>query len=399
MVGAGAVMAQSYYDDDIYYDPAKAKKEQKQQTPRQTQTQSTRPAVSGQYYYDGAGYVPWDNVGDFQSADSYVPVAGSTRDVDEYNRHAPATDKAQGDSITLEQFEALAAGNMANTRNLARFHGSEVAQEAYQDDDQYADAYNNGYNEGYTAAAGQPDTSLTINVSTGWPWYGYSSWYRPWGWYGNPWYYSSWYDPWYWSFGWSSPGWSWAWGPSWGWGYPGAWGWGYPGGWGWSGPSWAWAPRYYNNPTGATRPNRPGAGNSYYGNAANGGRPGYRGRNTIANSNGRRPSTGVATGTHTSRPGYQSPVGRPTTAGSVNSSYQRGREGYNRQPATPSRTPSYNNNSNSNRYNSNQSNGSYNRGRSGGFSTGGSSRGSGGGFSGGSSRGGGYSGGGGHRGR
>ena len=67
--------------------------------------------------------------------------------------------------------------------------------------------------------------------------------------------------------------------------------------------------------------------------------------------------------------------------------------------AAPSRTPSYNNNSNSNRYNSNQSTGSYNRGRSGGFSTGGSSRGSGGGFSGGSSRGGGYSGGGGHRGR
>lgn len=396
-------MAQSYYDDDIYYDPAKSKKEQKQQKPVQTQSQTRQQAVSGQYYYDGAGYVPWNNVGDFQSADSYTPTAGSTRDVDEYNRHAPATNEEQGDSISLEQFEALAAGNMNNTRNLARFHDSEVAQEAYQEDDRYADAYNNGYNEGYSAAMAQPETSLTINVGTGWPYYGYSSWYRPYSWWGSSWYYPSWYDPYYWSLGWSSPYWSWAWGPSWSWGYPGGWGWGYPGGWGWAGPSWAWAPRYYNNPTGATRPNRPVSGNSYYGNAGSAGHSAYRGRNTVANSNGRRPASGVGAGTTTSRPGYQAPIGRPTTAGSVNGTYQRGRGGYNNsQSTTPSRTPSYNNSNNSNRNNNSQSTGTYNRGRSSGYSSGGfggSSRSSSGGFSGGSSRGGGYSGGGGHRGR
>ncbi|MDE7119881.1 MAG: hypothetical protein K2O10_04665, partial [Muribaculaceae bacterium] len=203
IMGVGSVLAQSYYDDDIYYDPAKAKKEQKKKAEKKPA--QTYDAVSGQYYYDGAGYVPWNNVGDFQSADTYVPAGGSTRDVDEYNRHSTTT--AQPDSISLEQYEAMAE-NMANTRNLARFHDSEVAKEAYNNDDYYADAYNAGYNEGYSNGISQPQTSLVVSVNSGWPYYNtwpyYSAWYNPyryWGW-------NSWYDPY----------WSWNWGPSWSWG-------------------------------------------------------------------------------------------------------------------------------------------------------------------------------------
>ena len=126
IVAVASASAQGYYDDDIYYDATKAapktRKAKKQQQPQT------------QYYYDGASYVPWTNAGDFQSADSYTVSGTSTRDVDEYNRRTPgrqATAKADAapDSITLQQFE-----EMSNTRRLARFHDSQVAQDAYTDD-------------------------------------------------------------------------------------------------------------------------------------------------------------------------------------------------------------------------------------------------------------------------
>ena len=120
-MGGAMASAQGYYDDDIYYDASKAKKEQKTVKPGKQSSQAA------QYYYDGAQYVPWNNVGEYQSADTYQVSGTSTRDVDEYNRHSAAVEpKETTDSITLQQFDAL-----SNTRNLARFHNSEEAQAAY----------------------------------------------------------------------------------------------------------------------------------------------------------------------------------------------------------------------------------------------------------------------------
>lgn len=67
LVGASALMAQDYYDDDIYYDASKAKKETKR--PQKAKNNESRYSAepASQYYYDGASYVPWNNVGEYQS--------------------------------------------------------------------------------------------------------------------------------------------------------------------------------------------------------------------------------------------------------------------------------------------------------------------------------------------
>lgn len=68
-----AASAQGYYDDDIYFDPSKAKKEQPAQKKQPAQQQAAQQPT--QFYYDGASYVPWTGAGDFQAADSYAPPA------------------------------------------------------------------------------------------------------------------------------------------------------------------------------------------------------------------------------------------------------------------------------------------------------------------------------------
>lgn len=403
LLGASGIMAQSYYDDDIYYDASKAKKETKKVVKQALDNRENyQQAREQQYYYDGAEYVPWNNVGEFQSADKYAPAGTSTRDVDEYNRRTPA--KAQTaqapDSITLQQFE-----EMSNTRNLARFHNSEVAKEAY--------AENYGENPEYAAAMDystiqQPQSTVNINLYGGFGYPYYDTFYsNPWAW--NNWGY---YDPWwgfgygpvfnYWGPSWS---WSWGWGPSWSWGGPG-WGWGYPGwgaGWGpgWGGPVWsgpAWGGGYHPTYTssGAYRPNRPASGSSngnYRPNTSSGRYTSNGTRGSIYNSNGLRPSTtagnrGSMT-TGTTRPGYRQPTARPS--GTVNSNATtaptRGRGGYYPSQGTTTNTNrnnSYNNsNSSNNRYTSptpsynsgtrgrSSSSGSFGSGRSSGGSSGG----------------------------
>lgn len=397
VMGVSAVSSQSYYDDDIYYDASKApKKTEKIDKARRDSKSAVRADASrqsqqaSQYYYDGAAYVPWNNVGDYQSADSYSVDGTSTRDVDEYNRRYTGSQasSSQCDSISLEQFE-----EMSNTKNLARFHDSSAAREAYADDVDESAAYSN---DAYTYSA-QPQTTLNINVVGGYPYYPYYG-------YSSPWYWNSWgyYDPWW---GWSGPSWSWGWGPSFAWGP--SWGWGPS--WSW-GPSWGVSSRPHYTSPGAYAPNRTHAssgtyrGNSYR-NGAGAGSP-----STIGNSLGRRPSGSQGSNrngvTQSARPGYREPISRPNTSGTVNgasSGAQRGRAGYesrqsginNNNSSTRYNSNTYRNNSNSNNSNSWNSNSS--RGRSGSFggSSSGSSRG---GFSGGGvSRG--SSGGGGHRGR
>ncbi len=206
--------AQGYYDDDLYYDASKAKKEAPKTVapkPSKAATPSQPGAASGMYYYDGAAYVPWDSVGDYQAAGAYLPSGGSTRDVDEYNRRG-AYQTAAPDSISLKDFEAMSA-----TEYLARFGDSQVAKEALASQaidpshgEQYADIYNAGYSSGYDAGYNaSPQTALSINFGPGYP-YGYYSYYNTWGW---PYY--SWRNPYYWY----NPWWGWDYYPSWSWGW------------------------------------------------------------------------------------------------------------------------------------------------------------------------------------
>lgn len=385
LLSSGAASAQSYYDDDIYYDASKAPKVQKQPAKKSA---SRTASGSGQFYYDGAAYVPWDNVGDFQAADKYQPTGASTRDVDEYNRHYTTSQvpTEQTDSITLQQFEG-----MSNTRNLARFHGSQVAADAYTDnavdDPGYyvnPDGSTYGASNDYYYTSAQPSTTLNINVVGGNPWYWGSPWYS--GYY-SPWYGGWAYDPWYWG-----PSYSWGWGPSWSWGWCGpAWG---PG---WCGPHYphypSWGGHYRPSYTssGAYAPNaRPSSTGSTYRGSASGR---YAPRGSYNTSNGYRPSAGAANNrgsAATSRPGYRAPIGTPSTGSSV----QQGSNGFrgytspngNRNQSNGYRPQNSNNSSNSYRPSNNStyrpsSSGSFGGSRGGGYSGGGSSRGSSGGGS------------------
>ncbi len=404
-VGVSLASAQGYYDDDIYYDASKAKKEQRFEKAKK---QSQKASQQASYYYDGAQYVPWDNVGDYHAADTYQVTGTSTRDVDEYNRHSPAQQKETTDSITLQQFEAI---SMSNTRNLARFHGSEEAQAAYAESpgaDTYVHdaASSGGY---YTSPQSTTVVNLNLVGGYGYPYYG-SSWYwNRWG-YGSYWG----YDP-YWG-----PSWSYYYGPSWSWG----WGWSRPG-WGWCGPSWSWGcggphPGWHHPGWYPVRPNYTSAG-AYAPNTTNRGSGTYRGGTAgrYGNVSGNRPSASGSLGTRpsygggtvnrgtsagTSRPGYRVPTNNPNGTGS--SGVTRGRTpnssyGTSNGNSTRQRSNSYNSNVNSNpnsnrnsyNYNGNSYNSSRGRfGSSGSFGSGGSR-------SGGYSGGGASRGGGGHRGR
>ncbi len=374
--------AQGYYDDDLYYDASKAKKEAPKTVatkPSKAATPSQPGAASGMYYYDGAAYVPWDSVGDFQAAGVYLPSGGSTRDVDEYNRRG-AYQTAAPDSISLQDFEAMSA-----TEHLARFGDSQVAKEALASQaitpgqgEQYADIYNAGYSSGYDAGYNaSPQTALSINFGPGYP-YGYYSYYNTWGWpyysWRNPYY---WYNPWW---GWDYyPSWSWGWGwtsPSWAWGYPGY----YPGHWG--------GVNYRPSPSAAHRPRSTGynylTGNRYgHSTPGSSTRPGYRPPAAAGSTNGGYyGGTGSGRNSHfgTGSSGYRPSTGHGSGStrqpGATNGNYNRGNFGASQSTRNGS-SNSYNSNR-SGSYNSNRSSGGYSGGsRSGGYSGGGRSGGGG----------------------
>lgn len=327
VLGCAATVSAQDYEDDIYYNPDKAKKTAPAAPVRQTASSNAQRVYA---------------TGSYPSADTYTQGAQSQRtiSVDDYNRRgifANDTAKTHGEETP----------DFAYTRRIEQFYNPDVVTSSTDPD--LAQYY---YSE--------PATSVNIIVNNPYPSYwGYPYYGSAWAW-ANP-YYNYWgaWDPWYgpswswsWNWGWSypwRPGWSWGWGPN----------WGYRPGWGWAGPS------RPNRPSGNMRPgySRPGynAGNS---------RPGYS-RPGYGTS---RPGT---TGGY-SRPGYNAGTGhsRPGTSGNT---------GYSR-PGTTNNNNGYSRPGNSgNSYRpGGSSTGSY-RGTSGS----GYSRGSGGGYSGGSSRGGG----------
>jgi len=303
-----SVQAQGFYDDDIYYDASKAKKEKQAKA-----IEAAKKAAS-------ANYIPSKPVTDYPGSDTYTVNSGSTRDVDEYNRRY--TLNSDTDSISLSQFTQ---SDFANTRRIERFSNPDIVSGS--GDGELMDYY-------YSAAS-QPQTTIVINNIDPWyyggvynPWYsGYYSYY-PWRYGWNSWYHGY-YDPWYslsWSWGWG-PSWSWSWGWGGGWhhhNWCNHWGhhWGHPGhGPIWSGNSWRPSSPGASRPhvSGGVVPSTPGRrpGNSYYGGVNR--RPAYTigtGTSTVpgsrVNQAGRRPSA-VNNGSGTQGSNYR---GNTTIPGS-----------------------------------------------------------------------------------
>lgn len=296
------VQAQGFYDDDIYYDASKAKKEKQEKA-----VEAARKAAR-------ANYIPSGPVTDYPGADTYVVNSGSTRDVDEYNRRytVDSSGREVTDSVSLDQ---LTGSDFANTRRIERFSNPDIVSGS--GDGELMDYY--------YASQSQPSTTVIINNVDPWyyggiysPWYnGYYS-YNPWRWGWSSWY-PGYYDPWF------GPSWSWGWGPSWSWSWGWGGGWHHPGwgpGWGhpghgpiWSGNTWRPSSPGASRPhsAGGVTPSVPGRrpGNSYYGGGSS--RPAYTlpsGSNTVVPgsrvnpSSGRRPSA-VNSGSPTSGSGYR----------------------------------------------------------------------------------------------
>lgn len=290
VIGSSSMVAQSYYDDDIYYNPDKVKKEKVE---KQKQSATNEPVNTASF---------------IKGSDSYVVYSNNNRDVDEYNRR----------NVTPSQADSTAINGNTDfkyTRRIERFYNSDVVEGS--DDEKLRDYY-------YASQIEPETTTINLIVTPDYGWYSpfYSGWY-------NPWYYSSWcyWDPWY-GPGWWGPSyaWNWGWGPSWSWGWGPAWGpsWN----WGWGG---SWIPshgRPYRRPVGAMATHRPAVGTGYRPNSG-GGR-----RGPVVNSN-RQPSYN-----HNNNSGYN--------PGNYNTGGQR--RGGNVRPSNSNSNRDYNinhNNSNS----------------------------------------------------
>ncbi|MCH5326863.1 MAG: hypothetical protein J1E29_06645 [Duncaniella sp.] len=305
-----AAGAQSYYDDDIYFDASKAKK----QTPAVTTQKVT------QTYVTPTSVV----VAEYPSADSYSVEGTRNISVDDYNRRGIfASDSLSNDTTTTD---------FTYTRRIEQFYNPDIV--AGSGDSELANIY-------YM----QPER-VNIYINTPNPYWGYDYFYPDFYWYNSPawaaypwrwtssWYWRSWYDP-YWDWG---PAWGWGWGrPSWGWHHGWYLGWGHS--WGWAGPA------------GWSRPNNPrhpgAVNNGYY-------RPGYG--SGMSSSSSRPSSTsgrsGLGSGTRNQgsagyyRPGgTQSNSGRPGTTTTTRPSSGSNSSGSYSRPSVSNggRTGSYNN--------------------------------------------------------
>ncbi|MDE6684457.1 MAG: hypothetical protein K2J94_04675, partial [Duncaniella sp.] len=179
MATTTAVNAQSYFDDDIYYDASKATK--KTQPKKVTQTYTTPSTVI---------------VAEYPAADTYTVRGTRSISVDDYNRRGIFA----SDSLTND----TTASDFTYTRRIEQFYNPEIVSGS--GDAELANIY---YME--------PE-QVNVYINTPSAYWGYDYFYPSYGWYdpywswnynwrwNSPWYWNSWYDPY------------WAWGPSWGWG-------------------------------------------------------------------------------------------------------------------------------------------------------------------------------------
>ncbi len=282
------VSAQSYFDDDIYYDASKDKAAKAAAKKSGTSTSNSNYYKAATYGNNSARVV----VADYPAADSYSVNGTRTISVDEYNRRGIfATDSLSADTT---------ATDFQYTRRIEQYYNPEIVSGS--GDEELAQIY---YME--------PQT-VNVYVNTPTAYWGYDYFYPSIAW-SSPYYYNNfwrWNSPWYWNT-WYDP--YWAWGPSWGWGpsmgrpynprHPGVHGY-----------------RPGNN-TAGSRPN-----GSYRPGLTNGGR--HQGTAGYRPGNNQRPNYNY-NGTATGRPG----IGTNNTNGNRHNGYTR-----------PNNT-----NSNSNRYN------------------------------------------------
>lgn len=366
------------YDDDIYYNPSKAAKTTKANT---RTTQTVNAGVNTGYSNTSVtGTTSYTPTPDYPSADTYTVDGGSTRDVDEYNRHSGYTV-----SSTANLDSALWEDNFSYTRRIERFHNPDVVVESRDGD--VIDYY---YNTDVTPQV----TNIYVNNGPYWDWTStypsYSSWWNwNYGWGYNSWYWGpslslSWYPSWNWTWGWGYDPWYWGgyhpWYPAYRPPYAPV----YPGGMAWR-PNATPGASNTHRPVGTTTANnsnrRPGtvAGGSSINTAnpsisrpGNMGRGRYANSSTVTNGNARPGSTTTAINT-----GINNSTVRPGV--STSSSDTRGRNNGLGSSTTQRRDYNTNNNSNNNFRTSNsnstyRSSGSFGTSRSSG-SFGGSSHG------------------------
>ena len=305
-----ATYAQGFYDDDIYYDASKAKKEQAE---KHKKAAAERVAREYGQDYTTYGFSAPSTAHTMPGSDTYIVNTGNSRDVDEYNRRYSygSNGVEQTDSISLN---ALTAGDFSNTRRIERFYNPEIISGS--NDENLKGYY-------YSTQQAEPQSSVIINLNVdplyssyyNNPWSPWNSWgytyYTPsyWNWGYNPWYGPSWSWNWGWN-SWYGPSWSW----NWGWGgwndpwyhpwHPGH-GW-HPGHWAGHGPAWSgssWRPVS----SGATRPHTPGG--------------------AVQTTPGRRPGSSQATVNANGSNWNQSTVGagrRPSGTQTANTGSQAG---------------------------------------------------------------------------
>lgn len=279
---------QSYYDDDIYYDPSKERKVE-QPAPVAVTTEAD----------------------DFEEP-TYQVYTTELRDVDEYNRRGGIY-KTTPDSLATDSV-ASPPDVFTYTEKIERFDNPNIIRSS--DDERLKELY---YADNVNIYVGVPSTYVSFDLFSPW----YSSWYY------SPWSISFHYDPWYsWSYGWS-----------WGWGYYRPW---YSPYWGPSYGHWCWHhPHYWGGAPvrryadGGRRP----LGGTYSSSDMRGGRRpalptttrGYDSRGTT----GRRPSSSSYI-----RPSVPSSV-QPTTP-RRSTTYTNGyRGGLRTDGRTNSRTETY----------------------------------------------------------
>ncbi len=258
-VSAGA---QSYYDDDIYFDESAAKKEAK----KAAEKRAANSAATATYSVAATTY------------------SGSDRNVDEYNR--------RGSYKPVKEQSADLGDNFSYTRRIEAFHNPDIVVASNDNDLIYY--YNYANDELADVNGYSSPTTINIYVDNSDPWDNFwSPYYYPsaWSWAWRPAYYNPWWSYNYtWGYG-PSWSWNWNWGPSWNWGWnwgpSWSWGWGWNHGWHhphpapW--PSWNHRPGHMAGVGASGTPGRP---------LTNVTRPGTRpsGTHPVVTSSGRRPS-------------------------------------------------------------------------------------------------------------
>lgn len=277
-----SVMAQGYYDDDIYFDESKAKAKKTQTTTVRTSPSSTN-----------------------RTSAKPVATVRVDRDIDEYNR------RGSYQPVKTNTVDDL-GDNFEYTRRIERFYNQDIVNESGDDDLVYY--YTNANDELADVNCAAP-TTINIYVDNPDPWDGFWNPYyysSAWSWAWRPTYYNPWYSwnyawgygpSWSWNWGWGGPSFSIGWSWGWGWDYP-SWGWGWNPGWGWNHPGWGGGhhhPNYPGNNWGYNPPRPAGPGAS-----RPSARPGYGG-SVASNRNPQRPTQNGTLSRNNSARGGRSP--------------------------------------------------------------------------------------------